>query len=102
MLLKTDGLSHLFLSTAEDTENQLIRFEDKTQLSNSSFRILAEEIRECRSVSDKIVLLNRESLSMKDLVDLLEGDCFFQEEYFAVFQSMEEIRMALPYKTAPS
>ncbi len=99
--LEIDGLKYLFLSAVEDTTSQLIQFEDKGKLDNDNFRILAEEIRECRLVSDKLVLIQREQLAMEDLVDLLEGDCFFGAEYLAVFQTMEDIRLALLLKQIP-
>ncbi len=38
---------------------------------------------------------------MTDLTDLLEGSCFFDEEYHEVFSSLEEIRLALLLKKLP-
>jgi hypothetical protein len=37
----------------------------------------------------------RSSLGISDLVDLLEGDCFFGEEYQEVFRSLEELKLAM-------
>ncbi|MEL7655996.1 MAG: hypothetical protein AAGU75_08820, partial [Bacillota bacterium] len=65
------------------------------------FRALADNIRECRLVSDKITIMKKQPLSMTDLTDLLEGDCFFENEYIAVLQSLKEIQLALLVKSLP-
>lgn len=99
--LETDSLEHLFLSTEEEPAEPLIQFSDKASLDHDSFRRLADEIRECRLIADKILLLLREPLSLGDLIDLLEGECFFAEEYQDVFASLEDIRLALLVKKLP-
>ena len=38
---------------------------------------------------------------MTDLTDLLEGSCFFEDEFQQVFQSLEEIQLALLVKKLP-
>ena len=93
--LKTGGLRRLFLSSEEAPQEPVILFEDKEKLDDDSFRRLADEIRECRLVSDKIALLRRASTGIADLIDLLEGDCFFGEEYCDVFTSLEDVQLAL-------
>ncbi len=93
--LEAGSLNHLFLSAEEETEEPVIRFEDNAKLGLDSFRKLADEIRDCRFVSDKIALLNRKPLGMADLTDLLDGSCFFCDEFQKVFESLEEVRLAL-------
>jgi hypothetical protein len=99
--LETGGLQRLFLSANDGDDEPAILFEDNAALDHDSFLALADEIRECRLVSDKLVLLQREPLGMTDLIDLLEGDCFFGDEYKAVFASLEDIRLALLVKKLP-
>lgn len=99
--LETGSLEQLFLSSDEDGTAPAIRFEDKKKLEDDSFRRLADEIRECRFIADKISLLRREPISLTDLIDLLEGDCFFGEEYREVFASLEDIQLALLVKKLP-
>jgi hypothetical protein len=38
---------------------------------------------------------------MADLTDLLDGECFFGEEYEEVFASLEDVRLALLLKKLP-
>ena len=100
--LEINDLQHLFLSSEyEDTANTVL-FQDSAMLDNDEFRTLADEIRECLLISDKIVLLKRAPLSMTDFVDLLEGDCFYGDEYFDVFRTLEDVQLALLLKRLPS
>lgn len=93
--LEVNGLHSLFLSAAEEEEPPVIRFEDKAALDQDAFLKLADEIRECRYVSDKLALLRKASPGIADLADLLEGGCFFGEEYEKVFASLEDVQLAL-------
>ncbi|HYE67838.1 MAG TPA: DUF6179 domain-containing protein, partial [Anaerovoracaceae bacterium] len=99
--LEANGLKLLFLSMEEDITASVIHFEDKTSLDHDHFRSLADDIRECKYISDKIVMLRNEALSINDLIDLLESDCFFDTEYLEVFQSLEDIQLALLIKNLP-
>lgn len=99
--LEVDGLKHLFLSAEAESTASAIRFEDNDPLDHDRFRTLADEIRACRFISDKLALLHHKPLSVADLIDLLEGDCFFGEEYQEVFFSLEELRLALLIKKLP-
>ena len=99
--LATNSLERLFLSSDNTLDTQLICFRDKDSLDDSRFRDISAEIRECRLVSDKIGLLKKDAFSLKDFIDLLEGDCFFDKEFGAVFQTMDQIQLALLMKKLP-
>ena len=99
--LEIKELKHLFLSTQEEPSHSAIQFQDESKLDHEDFRALADSIRECRLVSDKITIIEQQPLSMTDLIDLLEGDCFFEKEYITVFQSLKEIQLALLVKSLP-
>ncbi len=99
--LAANSLERLFLSSDDTLDTQLICFRDKDSLDDSRFRDISVEIRECRLVSDKIGLLKKDAFSLKDFIDLLEGDCFFDKEFDAVFQTMDQIQLALLMKKLP-
>lgn len=100
--LKTHSLHHLFqLLDEENADEPVFHFEEKENLDCSSFRKLADEIRECRFISDKIIILKGVSLSMTDLTGLLEGSCFFDHEFLKVFEILEDVRLALLVKNIP-
>lgn len=60
-------------SDIEDHTQPVFQFEDGEKLDDESFRTIADEIRECRYVSDKISIIQRDIHSITDLVDILEG-----------------------------
>ncbi len=99
--LEVNGLQRLFLPAADEDGQSVITFEDKTLLDQDDFLKLADEIRECRYVADKLSLLHRKAPGITDLVDLLEGDCFFGEEYEEVFASLEDTQLAVLTKKLP-
>lgn len=100
--LKTHSLHHLFqLLDEENADEPVFHFEEKENFDCSSFRKLADEIRECRFISDKIIILKGVSLSMTDLAGLLEGSCFFDNEFQEVFEILEDFRLALLVKNMP-
>lgn len=99
--LEINGLTHLFLSIADEAEGAAIEYEDNPPLEQGSFQKLADEIRDCRFFPDKIALLHDVPLSITDLTDLLEGSCFFDDEYQELFASLDEIRLALLMKKLP-
>lgn len=99
--LGVDGLHRLFLPVKDKDEPSAIRFEDKGAMEQGAFLKLADEIRECRHGSDKIALLRKSSPGMSDLTDLLDGECFFGDEYEEVYASLEDVRLALLLKKLP-
>jgi hypothetical protein len=99
--LETGSLQHLFLSFREKTATGTILYEDGKGLDDETFRLLSEEIRSCRYISDKLLLIKKEPLSRKDLVDLLECGCFYGDEFSALFESLEPIQLALLVRHIP-
>lgn len=62
---------------------------------NSEFKKLSEEIRECSLVEDKIALIKNNIKSLEDLVDMLNADCLFEDEYIMYFKSLSKIEIML-------
>ncbi|MDF3002756.1 MAG: hypothetical protein K0Q48_2875 [Bacillota bacterium] len=97
--LQTDSLPLLFPSLKHENDPQTILFRDKDHLDHSQFLTLYEEIRSCRYPQDKLLLFKNTPLSLRDLEDLLDSECFFQEDYESVFSILNEIQLALLLKT---
>ncbi len=64
-------------------------------MANSKFKKLTEEIRECSLVEDKILLIKNNIKSLEDLVDMLNADCLFGDEYIAFFKSLSKMEIVL-------
>lgn len=96
--VKLNNLQILFVSPKNEVENINIHFEDSKSMDNKLFRIITEEIRDCKNVSDKIKIILTKIKSFKDLVDVLGAYCIFDDEYFDIFNSLKDIELAMLLK----
>lgn len=76
-------------------------FTDHGRMDDERFRGLTEELRSCRDIQDKLLLMRREVHSFGDLTDILGAECFFGQEYEPLFGSLKDFELALLYKTIP-
>jgi hypothetical protein len=100
--LENHQLESIFVSFKENSEQPIIKFKDGARITDELFRSIANEIRQCRFVSDKIVIIKREIHSITDLVDILEGSCIFDMEFAEIFQSLGDMELALLLKKLPT
>ncbi len=100
--LANNCLESVFVSLDGDQPQSAIKFADGRKAEDELFRNIADEIRRCRYVSDKIAIIRREIHSIADLVDILGGYCLFDDEYSQVFQSLGDMELALLLKKLPA
>lgn len=100
--LDNNRLESLFVSLKEDNSQPVFQFEDGEKMKDELFRSVADEIRECRYISDKIAIIQRELHSITDLVDILEGYCIFDYEFTEIYQSLRDMELALLSKRLPT
>jgi len=100
--LDNNQLESIFISLKENYTQPAFQFEDGIKMNDDLFRRIADEIRVCRYVSDKITIIQRELHSIIDLIDILEGDCIFDYEFYEVFQSLGNMELALLLKNVPT
>lgn len=96
--IKTDTLESIFI-TLSKSENNALKYVDGESVSNSRFRVITEEIRNCSNVEDKIEIIREELHSLRDLVDVLGSDCIFDNEFIHVFEALEDFELALLYNS---
>ncbi len=82
-------------------EGEAFVFRDRERMDDERFRQLTEELRDCRSAADKLQLVRRQVQSFGDLADILAAECFFGEEYTALFASLRDFELALLYQALP-
>lgn len=102
-----DALDHHRLETLlvcgkADVPMAPLRFEDGQWLDDETFRRIVDEIRDCQSVTDKISIIQKEIHSMTDMVDLLGASCLFDDEFEALYRSLDDVALALVYKRLPT
>lgn len=90
-----DRLENIFISFDDNNDNEVIEYIDGKKLSNSVFKKLSEKIRECSSVKDKVTLIKNNIKSLEDLVDMLEAECLFEDEFSMVFKSLSSMEIIL-------
>jgi len=93
--LDNDHLESVFVSHREKVCKPVIHFMDGDKMDDEAFRRLATEIGECRFVSDKISIIMKEIHSISDLVDILEGDCLFGNEFNEFFDALGDNELAM-------
>ncbi|MCY6369419.1 DUF6179 domain-containing protein [Clostridium ganghwense] len=93
--LKLNRLETVFISFNEEDGNEIIQYTDGKKMANYEFKKLSEEIRECSLVEDKIALIKNNIKSLKDLVDMLNADCLFEDEYIMYFKSLSKMEIIL-------
>ena len=87
-------LDKIFLVVNPD-HSKYIEYRSGEKMSDEAFKALTEEIREAKSIEDKIKWIKEEIHNVEDLRDVLEADCLFEEEFDKVYESLEEIELAL-------
>ncbi|NFD76635.1 hypothetical protein FC744_05465, partial [Clostridium botulinum] len=93
--IKLNKLETVFISFNEEESNEIIEYTDGIRMANSKFKKLTEEIRECSLVEDKILLIKNNIKSLEDLVDMLNADCLFGDEYITFFKSLSKMEIVL-------
>lgn len=93
--IELNKLETVFISFKESDNNELIEYKDGTKLSNSVFRKLSEKIRECSLIEDKIELIKNKVKSLEDLVDILEAECLFDDEFNELFRNLSKMEIIL-------
>jgi hypothetical protein len=66
------------------------------------FRALAEELRTCRFLCDKLLILRREVHSLSDLTGLMEAGCFPVSQLHRVFTLLRKEELAALMRMGPS
>ncbi|WP_123053731.1 DUF6179 domain-containing protein [Clostridium sp. JN-1] len=93
--IKLNKLEEVFISFNEEKTNEIIEYTDGKKMTNFKFKKLTEEIRECSLVKNKILLIKNNIKSLEDLVDMLNADCLFGDEYITFFKSLSKMEIVI-------
>ena len=93
--VQLDKLQNIFVSFAKENEEEIIEYIDKEKMSNEKFRKVAEQIRECSDLEEKIEIINSKIKSLADLNDVLDSECLFDDEYVTYFNSLNNMQIIL-------
>ena len=93
--IKLNKLETVFISFKENKDHEFIEYIDGKKLSNTAFKNLSEEIRECSTIQDKIKLIKNNLKSLEDLIDMLNAECLFEDEFTLLFKSLSKTHIIL-------
>lgn len=96
--IKINKLDRVFVSFRNNEDEAFIEFADKEKVSNSRFRKITEHIRNSLQTEDKIQYIRDNIKSLQDMVDMLEAECLFGNEYDIFFKSISDFERVLLLK----
>ncbi|MEG2194639.1 MAG: DUF6179 domain-containing protein [Terrisporobacter sp.] len=96
--IELDRLEKIFISFSDSNEKDYIEYRDKEKMSNTDFRKITSNIREIYSIKDKITLIKSNFNSLEDLVDMLDSECLFGDEFYQYFKSLSNMETILLFK----
>lgn len=72
-----------------------LTFYEGQHLDDEAFRLLVDQIIECSRAEEKTALVNANIHSLVDFIDILEAECFFDEEYGDLFNSLGDNELSI-------
>lgn len=93
--IKFDTLENIFISFPKENEEEIIEYIDKEKITNEKFRKLVDKIGKCSSLEKRIEIINNSVKSLADLNDLLDSECFFNNEYIVYFNSLNNMQVIM-------
>ena len=101
--VELNKLNTIFIVDRERQIIEPIAFIDSKKMSNDDFKKVFEEIIECNEVKEKIQIIRENIKSLEDLVDILDSECIYGEEYIEIFDELsdEEIALVMKFSMLP-
>lgn len=97
--LALNKLETIFISfISNDNHGEILEYIDGKKLSNTYFRNLTKKIMECPLSIDKVKLIKNNIHSLEDLIDILEGNCLYENEFYDLFKNLSQLEIALLFK----
>lgn len=67
-------------------------------MSNYRFRVITNKIRDCYKIDEKIILIKKNIKSLEDLIDMLDAECLFDNEFYEYFKSVSQMESIILFK----
>lgn len=98
--IKNNNLKNIFLSFKVEENEVLDVFVDNKSMDDEKLRELIDEIRACRFIKDKIIIIHNEVKSLDDLVQIL-NNCIWKDEIEELVNNLTDYEIeALKYYLA--
>ncbi|OOM81860.1 hypothetical protein CLPUN_07220 [Clostridium puniceum] len=101
--LALNKLETMFISfNLNNNHDGITSYIDGKKSSNTYFRHLIKKIMACPVSMDKVQLIKNNIHSLEDLIDILEADCLYGNEFYDLFKSLSQLEIALLLKNLPN
>lgn len=89
------NLAYFIIVEQEKSKKQVVLMDDKEKMDDETFKKLVESIIDCGTWQDKIKLIKENMTSLVDFVDVLKADCLFDDEYTKLYETIEDMELAI-------
>jgi len=79
----------------EELQDSTIIFEEGDRMSDDSFSLVINRIMECQNTDNKIEIIKSSICSSQDFMDVLSGDCLFEDEFEALFSTLSDMELSI-------
>ncbi len=93
--IENDCLYNITLTDIQTEEKDKIVFSSRNSMNDNIFRSIVEKISNCAKTDNKIKIINTKIKSMDDFLDILSADCLYNDEFFALFQNISDMELAV-------
>jgi hypothetical protein len=100
-VIKSEEFFKLFVTGTEPENKNHITFDSSRPMSNEDFRSFLEELKTCRYLSDKTLMIRNEIKSFIDLIDTFRYGCLVENELIHIFKVLGDFELALLFKEIP-
>jgi len=93
--LDNDSLKNVIIINLEENRSLEIVFDEGNRMDDESFRIMIDEILECSETAEKTAKVFASIHSLGDFIDVLEADCFFEDEIHSLFDQLGDVELSI-------
>lgn len=101
LALKMDTLEQVIYIKAAPTKDKELLYHAAPKMNDELFRIVLEELSECRYASDRVALILKEVKSLEDLEDFVEEASLSKSEIKAILSKLPLIEIAVLIERHP-
>ncbi|OBR92565.1 hypothetical protein CLRAG_24150 [Clostridium ragsdalei P11] len=89
------NLYNMVVIDKEGNEENYVAFKKGRKMDNYEFSCVVDEVTKCENVKDKLEIISENVHSLEDYMDILNLECLFGDEYKKVFQSLDDMSLAV-------
>ena len=87
-------LKDVFITFIKENKN-ILEYKPEAKLSNKQFKKIYERIISLNNVNDKVKIIKNEIKNIEDLIDILNSDCLYEDEFVYLYEALDEFSLSL-------